>query len=380
MTNQTDERLRLPSASKWHRYELCSGSFQLEQEARRLGQQAHSASTDASRRGELIHAYLAGIPDEDGKEITLSESEQTTADFLQERAQGEIVRIFGDEPTQQLDEKRLWLTLNGARVASGRFDRCVYTKNKALLIDFKTGWQEPQPIEQNAQMKMLAVLVGIALPSVEQVIVQIVSGPFGVTEARYDLEALSKAYSDVLRTLRAIGAERAPFNPSPEACQWCPALNICQAVKDLVKPVAKLQYSALPDGSRAAKLLDEVELLQNHLDEIRAYYKRRLLEEADYQIPNYALVPGVPKRQVKDWIAARGKLEEFVDARELDKLASYSIPACEKLLGAAIKMKGEKLKNQFATVLGDLLELRHPEPSLKRVEDKTQAALEGAPP
>jgi hypothetical protein len=59
----------------------------------------------------LIHAYLAGIPDEDGKEIKLSESEQTTADFLQKRAQGEVARIFGDEPVEQINEKRLWLEL-----------------------------------------------------------------------------------------------------------------------------------------------------------------------------------------------------------------------------------------------------------------------------
>src|ERR1700756_1899019 len=97
MSEPQDERLGLPSASSWRRYELCAGSFQLEQEAKRLGQAAHETSPQAER-GTLIHAYLAGEPDEDGKEIVLTDSEQATADFLQERMQGEVQRIFADQP------------------------------------------------------------------------------------------------------------------------------------------------------------------------------------------------------------------------------------------------------------------------------------------
>src|ERR1700746_72512 len=114
--NEPDERLGLPSASSWHRYELCAGSWQLEQEARRLGQVAHETSPVAER-GTLIHAYLAGEPDEDGNPIELDEEAQKTADFLQERSQGEVVRIFGDAPWQQLSEKRLWLIVGGKKAA-----------------------------------------------------------------------------------------------------------------------------------------------------------------------------------------------------------------------------------------------------------------------
>jgi hypothetical protein len=108
MSEPQDERLGLPSASNWRRYELCAGSWQLEQEAKRLGQAAHETSP-AARRGTRIHAYLSGTPDEDGSEIKLDDDEQRTADFLQERAQGEVQRIFGDELVQQLNEKRFWL-------------------------------------------------------------------------------------------------------------------------------------------------------------------------------------------------------------------------------------------------------------------------------
>jgi PD-(D/E)XK nuclease superfamily len=139
-----DERLGRPSASSWRRYELCAGSWQLETEARQLGQAAHETSP-AAQRGSLIHAYLAGVVDEDGTEIKLDESERQTADFLQERATEQVKRIFGDEPTLELAEKRLWLTVGGRKAASGRFDRVIYTPTVALVQDFKTGWSEPDP-------------------------------------------------------------------------------------------------------------------------------------------------------------------------------------------------------------------------------------------
>ena len=103
-----DDRKSLPSASSWARYEACSGSWQLEQEARRLGQVAHATSPSA-RSGTRIHAYLAGVADEDGKEIALNPEEQAAADTLQDLAQQQIARIFGDKPYNELKEKRLWL-------------------------------------------------------------------------------------------------------------------------------------------------------------------------------------------------------------------------------------------------------------------------------
>src|ERR1700752_1340650 len=101
MNNEANERCSLPSASQWRRYELCPGSWQLEQEAKKLNQEAHVGG-EAAARGTRIHAYLAGVPDEDGKEIVLTDTEETSANFLMERAQDQAQRVFGDIPTRQL--------------------------------------------------------------------------------------------------------------------------------------------------------------------------------------------------------------------------------------------------------------------------------------
>jgi RecB family exonuclease len=370
MTQSQDERLGMPSASSWRRYELCAGSWQLETEARVLGQSAHETSP-AAERGALIHAWLAGEVDEDGTEIKLDDSEQQTASFLQERATEQVHRIFGDEPTLELAEKRLWLTVNGRKAASGRFDRVVYTPTVALVQDFKTGWSEPDPAEQNVQMKMLAVLVALHMPSMlREVVVQIISGPFGVSEARYNLAALANAYNEILGTLRAIQDPLAPLSPSPEACRFCSAINICQAVKNLIVPVAKTQVSALPDGARGAKLLDEVELLQEHLDSIREHYVQRLTADPAYDLPGYAMVPGNIRREVVDWEAARQRLGEWLELDEINGAANYRLGDLEKALGRKLGLKGKPLKERMGEILRGLIEEKSNAASLKRVSCK----------
>jgi hypothetical protein len=371
MTEQPDEREGKPSASPWHRYELCAGSWQLEQEAKRLNQVAHERSVDADR-GTRIHASLLGIADEDGHGIKLTESEQTTADFLAERAQGEVGRIFGDEPTQQMTEQRLWLSFQGKKALSGRVDRVFYTATRALVHDFKSGWSEPDPAEINAQLKVLAVLVGLALPAVEEVIVQIVSGPFGVTEARYDVAALGKAYHEIIVTLRALHDPAAPLNPSPEACRYCPAKLICPTLQEKRVRLARADLIALPDGEQAAMILDDVAVIRSRCDQIIEYYERRLLDDPSYVVPGYAMVPGNVVRTVVDWPAARAKLSEWLDLSEIEAASNYRLGALEEALGRKLKLKGKELKERTGEILAGLIKEKQNAASLKRVSGKAQ--------
>jgi hypothetical protein len=377
MTQSPDQRLSLPHASAWRRYELCKGSFQLEQEARKIGQAAHETSP-AAQRGSLIHAYLAGQPDEDGAEIVLTDTERTTADFLQERAQGEVQRIFGEQNVQQFDEQRLWLTLHGGRMLSGRFDRCVYTAEVALVQDFKTGWSEPDPAEQNSQMKVLAVLVGLNLPrTLRKVVVQVISGPFGVSEATYDYPALAAAYESLLATLRAIQDPMAPLSPSPEACRYCPAAMICQPCRDLLSPPTKFQVAMLPDDpERAAKLLDEITVLESVFEAVRKYYADRLSADPVYRISGWAMMPGVVRREVTDWEAARQRLAEWLDLSEIEAASNYRLGDLERALGKKLGLRGKELKERMNVILTGLVEERPNAASLKRVKGKALVTVE----
>jgi hypothetical protein len=362
----TDDRKSLPSASSWRRYELCHGSWQLEAEARKLGQVAHTTSPSA-RSGTRIHAYLAGIADEDGKEIALSPEEQAAADTLQDQVQQQIARIFGDAPYLELNEKRLWLSDKNIPWLSGRFDRCVYTPETALLLDYKTSHIAPEPAEISSQLKVLAVLVALNLPLVKEVIAQVVSPYFGVTEARYDIASLSQAYKDILDTLEAIHDKSAPLVPGVVQCRYCPAILICQAVKDTIRPLVSLQVSELPtDGERAARLLDEVELLLVHLEEIKAYYKGRLAQDPTLKIPGYGLVPGNAVREISDWPKAREILRRYVPDGELEGIPTLA--QIQQALKKALKLSSPKTAaEKLNELLGGIIILSQNQPTFKRV-------------
>jgi hypothetical protein len=371
MTKSQEERLGLPSASSWRRYELCAGSWQLEGEAKQLGQLAHETSP-AAERGSLIHAYLAGDVDEDGTEIKLDESEQQTADFLQERATEQVKRIFSEEPLE-LAEKRLWDPL---KRFSGRFDRVIYTPSIALVQDFKTGWSEPDAADQNSQMKVLAVLVALHMPRMlREVVVQIISGPFGVKEARYDLAALAKAYNEILATLRTLQDPLAPLSPSPEACRYCPAINVCQAVKNSILAIAvKTQVSPLPGGESGSKLLDELEVVQGFIDTARQHYREQLFQDPSYDLPGWSLIPGAIRREVTDWEIARQRLAEWLDLEEINGAANYRLGDLERALGKKLKLRGPDLKQRVNEILQGLIEEKQNAASLKRVKGEPKLA------
>jgi hypothetical protein len=376
MTQSQDERLGLPSASAWHRYELCAGSWQLEGEARQLGQAAHETSA-AAQRGSLIHAYLAGEVDEDGTEIELDDSEQQTADFLQERAQEQAERIFGDTKTLNLAEKRLWLVVNGIKRASGKFDRCVYSADGklALIQDFKSGQLEPIEAEISSQMRVLAVLVGLALPNVKEIVVQVITVFYGVSERRFTMPELAEAYRDIVETLHRINDPFAPLAPSAEACRWCPGINVCSAVKKLVPAIAKLEVSVLPDGILATELLDKVKILDGLIEQIKKYYADRLTSDPSYVVPSYAMKPGNKIRKVIDWKTAKARLAEYLDDDQLNQAADYGIAQLEAALAKTLKISKDRAKAKFDEILFGLIEEKENKPSLKRTANKAQVII-----
>jgi Protein of unknown function (DUF2800) len=361
-TDMTDERRGLPHASPFNRYQLCAGSWALEQDAKRLGQEAHRES-EAAACGDRIHAWLAS------EKVELIESEVTTAQFLKERGDEQVERIFEGREYQTLREKRLWLSIDGKPALSGRFDVVSYTPELALVQDWKCGFSEPDAAEQNAQLKVLAVLVALNLPTVKEVIVQIVSGPYGVTEARYSLAELSAAYEDIVKTLKAINAPDAALSPSSEACKYCPAVLICPAFKkQMLEPVQKQQLAELPiDPEEVSDLLDRTEAVTRYAEQVKKFYAQRLIDDPSYSIPGWGMVPGATRREVTNWHAARKRLEEFIDEKDLAASETYSLVDIEKALGRKLKLKSREAKTKLNEILAGLIEEKQNAASLKRV-------------
>jgi tetratricopeptide (TPR) repeat protein len=199
-----------------------------------------------------------------------------------------------------------------------------------------------------------------------EVVVQVISGPFGVSEGRYDRDKLAQAWEEIIATLRAINAPNAQLSPSPEACRYCPAINICPAVRQLVPRMAEVE--ALPEGARGAELLDQVEVLQKRLDSIREYYAAQLSADPAFDLPGYAMAPGIVRREVGDWETARARLGEYLEIDDIQGAANYRLGDLEKALGKKLRLKGPELKERFGQILNGLITEKQNGASLKRVK------------
>jgi len=361
-----DERAGLPSASAWPRYEACPGSWQLEQKAHELGQVA-CPPNQWTQRGERIHAWLAD------EAVELSEEERATAELLLGRATEQRRRIFGDEEVAELKEKRLWLRLNGRLVASGRFDRVLYTERLALVQDYKSGFSEPTEAIQSAQMRFLAVLVALNLSKVTEVVVQIISGPFGVSEARYHIKDLIELYRAIEETLAALEASDAPLNPEPSICRKCPANLICPALKALAANTSRALARPLPEGGAdAARLLDEIAIFEKHFEEVKAFYSNKFAEDPAYKIPGYAMVPGAGRREITDWPLLRERLvASGLSPEQLD--GPRSITELERAVGRSLQLGGLSAKDRFNQIAEGCVGKKEPAPSLKRISGSPKA-------
>jgi hypothetical protein len=193
------------------------------------------------------------------------------------------------------------------------------------------------------------------------------------------MRELAIAYDDIVATYRKLMAPNAAFSPSPLACRFCPAIAICQAVKDRIAPVAALALSRLPDGQGAAALLDNIEVFQVHIDAIRAYYASRLSDDPDYQIPGYAMVPGSVVREITNWQKALGILSDHVGPEALWGAAAYRISELEKALARSQKLKAKDAKTKFNEILNGLISFKENKASLKRVKGEPKVKSLGAP-
>src|SRR6266436_4113116 len=142
---------------------------------------------------------------------------------------------------------------------SCRFDRVVYNDDTAMIINYKTGWREPNLPAFNAHCKVEAVLVALALHRAgikpQRFIIQLVTIPFGVFEAEFKWSDLRDHYNWIIETLVQLEYPRAALTPHPDACKRCPATLICPAIRDLVIPGTRWCQAARSATGRIRKKL-----------------------------------------------------------------------------------------------------------------------------
>jgi hypothetical protein len=219
-SKHTLETKGLPSASRFDSEFRCLGKRALR---KRLPEEEDSAAAAA---GQRIHKALE-ISDIE----PLSKSEGRTASRIM-YGEGEIVHEFGFEGAEVNFETRMWdVDADFNRLWSARVDRHDWLKHerRVLVLDYKTGWGLPPPLEINWQVRSEAALLCEMYDALEVVIGLIhPHHPDSLWEAKaYSRNELLGLLDTVRHNVATIQLPDQPRTPGPIQCQWCPAKRVC---------------------------------------------------------------------------------------------------------------------------------------------------------
>ena len=256
-----DERQGLPSASETERLALCPAAFL-------RSKNQPDTSSDFAQTGTRIHEAV-----ETGNRDGLTPSEERLADECTQLAlivHDECEFDPRAESTETIKEVRLWLHSFGVeRIMSGKPDLVVIDGDRALVIDYKTGYLETLEASQNLQLRTLAVMVA-RNHNVDEVSVAIVQPNIkpGYSIARYDEIDLEIAERQLIKIINDANDENALANPGEKQCRYCKAKPVCKEAQEASFSVIEADTTTL-DVVRLPELLEKCDLADRVIKAIR---------------------------------------------------------------------------------------------------------------
>lgn len=375
-TKEADERKGLPSASSMQRIMNCPASLPLTHRLRELGQLPTDHGSEDASRGTRIHDYLQALGE--GAETLpsgLTQEELEEALSLWDRAQDVITQLFGEDLAEVdiVVEQRLWLedALTGDAVFSGRFDLIAMDTDKALILDYKTGFSDVPIAAENWQIMAGAVLFREAFGNGREIYGTILQTGHKAEVSRIETDAIRQAGRLILMRLNEKESDpfTLGFNPSDENCKYCPARLACPRLHyDLKEVTGITNADALISTASTPRLdafLNQLESIERITKAARKEMAARL--ERGEEAPNYHLASGPARRKVVDaGKLASALISEGADTSTVLASMSMTVGNAERVLKDATGLKGKALKEKMEALAGDAIEAKEPEPSLKR--------------
>ena len=265
---------------------------------------------------------------------------------------------------ETLVEKRLW-GFDGK--LSGRFDHLEILNSAGLLLDLKTGYNEPMQVTKNIQLRAYAVLcadaynltevtVGIIQPNLERDVTSVCA---------YDAEALEKARNEIEGIIWRANDPAARRIPGPVQCRYCRAKSKCPEARAMTTELAKtkleeISVEQLPD------LLDACEAAEKIIVAIRDKAKAEL--SAEGTVPGWIMKPGALKEKIVDTELLFGRVHrQFgIDPADFAAICDVSKTKLKALVKQATGLKGKNLDAAISSALEGITESKRNAASLRR--------------
>lgn len=376
----TDERQGLPSASYIAQIAACPGSWEAQQGLTDI------VEDDTTQSGVEIHDWLKDKAISQPVQ-TLTPIRQSTADECWRMLQIDRAVYFGPDVTGEIQtEKRLWmLNEDSDPILSAKLDFLEVCGNRALVVDYKTGWEGADPAHVNLQLRTQALCVEQWFP-VDHVRVIIIAPNCtpSVTISDYTKSELRASQSQIEAIVAsAKNGKRVPGL----ACRWCRAKHVCPEALSMPSalPVAlnvppQTDIASRPNGDalrsrlqvmtgdQLGKMLEAAKVAEWVIDQVKVHAKQRIADGET--IPGWSLKDGRKRRTVLNahealkrinGPAATLTLEQFLDC------VTVKISELDAVFKSATGLKSVDAKAELERRLGDVIEKKTDQPSLERV-------------
>jgi hypothetical protein len=397
MTERSDPRRGLASASIMARLKECPGSLALTNELKRSGKYIEIPSPYAES-GTRIHRwlYLEALGAKALAELAaatkaMSTAELGTAQKCAELRSGLLSQWAPLEGNQYewILEKRLWYRQGLWPRFSGQQDFAVIdrtTNARAFLTDYKSGRKEAQESSDNLQLRTGAVLLKEAEPTLEEIDGSITEPlvSWDPVRVRYTNASLLEGKKEIVGIVDR--AEREPTKRIAGTwCGLCPARANCREAADYValpwcglKPAMFKADKAdedspfvpsremiekaiieLPRGEPGVKLWQRIKLAKKVIETLEATYTR-ILEAEPSALPGYVLpVEGKERRSVPYPAKLKAALAEYLTPEEIDGAASFHLTKIEEVLGLKHHLAGKDLERLFEKLTKNAVAIGH---------------------
>jgi len=273
--------------------------------------------------------------------------------------------LFDGVEINHIKEQRLDAFENSV---SGRFDGLVIDEHRALLYDYKTGYNEPAEAKHNLQMRCYAVLVAENFEKVTEVTAAIIQPRIKpeISLVEYSADDLTKAKDEVQKILERAYEPGAPINPGESQCAYCRAKDDCPEASQLTTTLSDLQGDSIPD-EKLPELLDTCRVAKKIIEAVEDRARTRLDEDGN-SIPGYKLKPGALKGEIiKPQLLFNRCNEQFsILPHEFVEICEVKKGALEKLIKKVSGQKGKELKETMDELLNGVVKYKPNRPSLAR--------------
>jgi len=323
------------------RVKLCPGSYALSKKA-----PPTEGSSDAAE-GTMMHNFM-----EAGLKLPTPDQVTYANDLAQELngEQMETLNSCMQYARAKLNGYRVWterfmvLEANLDDPITGTADVVAINQagDHAIGIDWKFGRGSLSQTTTLLQAAAYSCMIFQTYKDVKVVDYYVYQPRVGFQGTEYaaswDLQDYMRLMSMITDATRQAQEPGASLNPSPAACQFCPAISICPAAADITEQLpAKYEENLPVEPGKIAEALYMAKIVKKQVKAVETLAKDIMKKGGE--IPGYTLKPRAGAKRLADVPAAMDRLSELANFD--DFLSVASIPL-RKLLKVIIDREAEK--------------------------------------